>query len=211
MEIKGLCVSQTECISVTSTSCAAVLFVYNFQPGRVIMSSSLFGDIYSCVCGSLSQNSENKSETATNQMLKYISAAAHHTVVLRWFRKHCFTSLLCIHICTFFLSPPCFQTTTNNLFHTLCSTAASQFSRQNWLLKFRSCFILQRISELISPLVWFVMLPELHKTSHCKQETDRLAYFSSRRRLYQYSSNTRVDETPPRLSSTVTLIFFCCL
>lgn len=73
MELSVFFVSQSKYIPVTSTSCTAVT-----SNQAELLWVCLFRDIYSCVCGSLCQNSENKSETPTNQMLKYISAAAHH-------------------------------------------------------------------------------------------------------------------------------------
>lgn len=39
----------------------------------------LFGDIYSCVCVSVCQNSENKSETPTNQCSLGVSQQLHGT------------------------------------------------------------------------------------------------------------------------------------
>lgn len=131
---------------------------------------SLFGDIYSCVFAALSARTvKTNLQPQQTKMLNYISDAAHHTLVLRWFRKHCFTSYLHLFFFTLPRFPEQPQITS---FTTLdCCVLILQ---TDWLLKFRSRFILRCSVELISPLVLFVMLSAPYRTFQYKQETNQL-------------------------------------
>ena len=181
--------------------CCGVLFVCNFPTTRPELSwlCVSFGGFFFLFCSgvfcrlSQPEQQRNKSETPTKTKCWSLSQQLHtaHSCYAN-FRNHCFTPSLWIHIYTFFLflslSPSLLLASKTN-HKQLLSRAELDccvlILQTDWLLKFRSLFILQCRCELISPLVLFVS-GEQKKPSSTNRKTNQLVCCS----LYQYSSRT---------------------
>lgn len=178
-----------------------VLFVCNFPTTRPELSwlCVSFGGffffsalVFFCRL-SQPERQRNKSETPTKTKCWSLSQQLHtaHSCYAN-FRNHCFIPSLWIHIYTFFsyssLSLSLLLASKTN-HKQLLSRAELDccvlILQTDWLLKFRSLFILQCRRELISPLVLFVR-DEQKKPSSTNRKTDQLVCCS----LYQYSSRT---------------------
>lgn len=173
--------------------CCGVLFVCNFLTTRPELSwlCVSFGGIFFLFCSGVFLQALS-ARTATKTKCWSLSQQLHtaHSCYAN-FRNHCFTPSLWIHIYTFFYSSLSLslllasKTNHKQLLSRAELDCCVLILQTDWLLKFRSLFILQCRCELISPLVLFVS-DEQKKPSSTNRKTDQLVCCS----LYQYSSRT---------------------